>query len=675
MDVRAERAARLRRLARSRPLALVGLYGAAAAVATAPGVASFRSAFIAGGAPGLGEAAAGDHLQAVYRFWLVGHQLGRGAAPWRDPYTFQPLAGEQANLAGWPFGLPFWPLQAAFGPVVAWNVLLLATIVVAGLATYGWLRLWRLPPAAAAIGGLAFALAPYRLAQSGGHLLGWAAIFLPLSLWAYERARVAPGVRGRHAWGALAACSLVSIPLSGQVHLALGAVPFVLAYGALRCRRGPLLWLVAAAAASVALGLLIREAVIAESAAAGGRTLDQVRMFQAGWLDLVDRFRGDKGLEQYAFAGWLTPVAALAGLVLAWRRRPRLAALLGLAAVVPLLLALGTNLPTYELLWRYVPGFGYPRVPGRLVPIAGLALAALAALAAWWLIRRARPRWRPVAAAAAFLLVAGDLLVLPLRPTAADPENGAYLALAREDESPGRVVELPLFEPGIHHGSVYHYYALQAPRERPGGYSSLAPVRAYGFFWELNRLNCGVALPGDWRRLRALGVDTVLFHAGAFAQSGRPGAWFAWRLLERRGYRSSARDGRIWAFPLVARPDRPEEGAPVPEPDRSAPVFCEGWHGWTMKERDAPLWVFGQGAIEIEVSAPRPLPALVRVDGGAPRRIVADPSVTLVVELRGERWHRLHFQIGALLQTSPPRGLEITRITYPRAGASAEPAP
>ena len=674
MDVRAARGPLLRRLAPPRPPAPVGLTGPPAGGATAPGIGSFRSAFVAGGAAGLGEAAGGDHLQSVYRFWLVGRQLERGAAPWRDPYTFQPLVADQPSLAGWPFGLPFWPLEAAFGPVVAWNVLLLAVIVAAGLATYGWLRLLRLPVAAATIGGLAFALAPYRLAQSGGHLLGWAAVFLPLSLWAYERARIASGPASRQAWGALAAGSLVSIPLSGQVHLALGAVPFALAYGALRHRGGPFLWRGAAAAAAVALGLFIREAAGAGAAAAGGRTLDQVRMFQAGWLDLVDRFRGDKDLEQYVFVGWLTPLAALAGIALAWRRRPRLAALLGLAAVLPLLLALGTNLPTYELLWRHVPGFGYPRVPGRLMPIANLAFAALVAVAAARALRRAGPRWSAAAFAAALLLVAGDLLVLPLRATAADPGNGAYRALARE-ASPGRVVELPLFEPGIHHGSIYHYYAMQAPRERPSGYSSLAPAVAYGFFWDLNRLNCGVDLPGDWNRLRALGVRTLLFHAGAYAQSGRPGAWFAWQLLQRRGYRSSARGGRVWAFPLVARSGSPVELAPVPEPDRSAPVFCEGWAGWTMKERDAPLWVFGETDLEIEVAAPKAIPAVVRVDGGQPRRFEVDPSVTLVVELRGNRWHRLHFQVGALLDTSPPQGLEIVRITYRRGDTETELAP
>ena len=49
---------------------------------------------------------AGDHLQSVYRFWLVGHQLEQGEAP-GGIYSFQPIVEPQTVLGGWPFGLPF----------------------------------------------------------------------------------------------------------------------------------------------------------------------------------------------------------------------------------------------------------------------------------------------------------------------------------------------------------------------------------------------------------------------------------------------------------------------------------------------------------------------------------------------------------------------------------------
>src|SRR5206468_7359891 len=127
-------------------------------------------------------------------------------------------------------------------------------------------------------------------------------------------------------------------------------------------------------------------------------------------------------------------------------------------------------------IWHHFPPLRFPRVPGRLLPIADLALAALAAFAVADLLRRASRRGVALGAAL-ILLVALDLTVQPLSATAADPNNAAYQALAAAP--PGRVLELPLFEPGVHYGSVYDYYQLQAARERPGGYDTLAPKAAF----------------------------------------------------------------------------------------------------------------------------------------------------------------------------------------------------
>jgi hypothetical protein len=108
MAVRTGTAARFRRAALGRPLALLtGLYAAAAVAATWPAIGSFSSAFMANDRLGAGEPPAGDHLQSVYRFWLVGHQLEHGGAPWKDPYSFQPLVEPQTVLGAWPFGFLF----------------------------------------------------------------------------------------------------------------------------------------------------------------------------------------------------------------------------------------------------------------------------------------------------------------------------------------------------------------------------------------------------------------------------------------------------------------------------------------------------------------------------------------------------------------------------------------
>src|SRR2546428_1608402 len=143
MELRDERAARRGYAARGGAgfVALaVALYAAAAVSATWPAVLHAGSDFLAGGAPGHGEASAGDHLQTGWHLWLVGHQLAHGHAPWLDPYSFRPETGGTTNFAGWPFGLPYWPLAAALGPVLGWNVFTLLVYVAAGGLACWWLR-------------------------------------------------------------------------------------------------------------------------------------------------------------------------------------------------------------------------------------------------------------------------------------------------------------------------------------------------------------------------------------------------------------------------------------------------------------------------------------------------------------------------------------------------------
>src|SRR6266516_7626538 len=186
MAVRQHPGARLRRALGGRAgvvAAVCALYLAAGLAATWPAVKEIRTSYLAGGASGHGEAAAGDHLQTGYRLWLVGDQLQGGRAPWRDPYTFRPEAPPQWNVAGWPFGLPYWPLAALFGPVLGWNLFTLLTYVAAGALAFLWLRSLDLARGPALVGGLVFALAPYRVEQSVGHLLGPISILLPLTLW------------------------------------------------------------------------------------------------------------------------------------------------------------------------------------------------------------------------------------------------------------------------------------------------------------------------------------------------------------------------------------------------------------------------------------------------------------------------------------------------------------
>jgi hypothetical protein len=607
---------------------------------------------MSGGAPARGEASPGDHLQSLYHYWLVGHQLEHGHAPWRDPYTFRPEAGPQPNYAGWPFGFVFWPLAAVFGLVGGWNALQLVVYVLAGIFACAWLRELGLPRGAALAGGLAFAIAPYRVQQSVGHLLGPISILLPLGLWAFERAR-----RGSTWWLVLSGAAIASVPLSGQVHLALGVIPFFFAYALCRSRDRRLLGGAGAGAlAAVGAGLLVRETLIKGSIQSSGRSLAEVTRYSANAGDFVSRNLDHGRSEQFVFLGWATPLVALLGLLLLWRSRQRaLAVVLTLGVAIPVVLALGTNTFLYSPLWHALPPFRFPRVPERLLPIACLCLAALFAFA----VARAR---RTVVAAAAVVVLLFDLHVTAYHKSA--PGNPDAVA----SSGPGRLLELPVFDPSVHYGSVYLWYDTADRRQRPGGYSTTAPQAAKRLTDRLKRLNCGDWSGGIAGELERLGVSRITLHRGLFARNRSvPDTWaFALKGLAQHGWRASRRAGSVWLF---------DRGLETSEPElaRRRPVFCQGWYGDTgsgryMSERHAPFWIHGTGRLRLKF-APSPLPRRVSVDGRPGLR------------LKGRGWHLVTVDVPRLVNVAGQKqrvGLRLIRLTTspsrgtrsPRTGSS-----
>jgi hypothetical protein len=147
--------------------------------------------------------------------------------------------------------------------------------------------------------------------------------------------------------------------------------------------------------------------------------------------------------------------------------------------------------------------------------------------------------------AAAVMLLALDLRVPVFGAVAADTPTAAYAAIHGE----GRMLELPVFRPDIHYGSVYLGYARQSPRGRPEGYSTTAPLAADRLARRLRDLSCGRGpVPKE------LGIRYVGVHRGLYAQSGFFGEGCAGRAeaaLRRAGWRLLARDGVVssWQSP------------------------------------------------------------------------------------------------------------------------------
>jgi len=508
------------------------LYAVCALWATWPAIRHVEGHYLARPAAGYGQAAAGDHLQLGWSFWLVGHQLERGSSPLADPYSFRPAAEAPPSLQGWLLGLPYWPLSAAFGDVWAYDVIVLLTFVLAGAIACWWLRALDASRPAALAGGVIFCLMPYRVGQSTGHLIGLIAFLLPALLLALERRRYV-----------VATLALAAVPLSAQLHLALGAIPLALGYAWARLPRADRWKAASGIAVALVAGLLVDRWAVAGSIGTG-RSFVQVERYSAELSDFVTRAIGS-GSEELVFIGWLTPLLAVAGLV-AIRHRRGLALVLALAAVVPCLFALGANLPGYETVWRVVPGLDSTRVPERFMPIACLALAALAAFgldaALTTLVLNQHKRLAAAVALVTVVVLALDLRVPVFGAVVADTPNRAYAAM----QGDGRLLELPVFRPDIHYGSVYLGYARQSPRERPQGYSTIAPPAADRLARRLRGLSCGRGeIPAD------LGIRFVAVHRGLYEQSGFFGpacAGQAEAMLRERGWHLLARDGAIATY-------------------------------------------------------------------------------------------------------------------------------
>ena len=313
--------------------------------------------------------------------------------------------------------------------------------------------------AAALVGGLVFCLMPYRVGQSTGHLLGLIAFLLPAMLLALERRRFvgrrrlsggdpalgpAPPraggdpARARLRVGAHAAGRLVE---GGQsVPRPRSARVWSSTAGPSRARSAP------AARSPRSTGTRPSSPTSSRAGVGSGHRGARVRRL----ADAARRrsrasgaIRRRRGLAVAARAGGAPPVPARP------RRQPAAAT---------------------SRSGAHVPGLDATRVPERFMPIACLAIAALVAFAvdvgpddhscrvATGSSCRSPSRvspccWRSTSACRCSA---------PSRPTT---PSAAYAAIRGD----GRLLELPVFRPDVHYGSVYLALCAAEPARAAAG--------------------------------------------------------------------------------------------------------------------------------------------------------------------------------------------------------------
>jgi len=478
-----------------------------------------------------------DSLQYTWSLWWSGEAWARGQSAAEVSLLYHPWGGDHALLEVTPLlDVLAWPLEQLLSPTASYNLLMLASFPLCGLAMFALARVLTERWTAAFLAGLIWAFYPNRMGHAlVGHLTQLSAWLFPLLGLSMVRLFREPSWRRAVAFGVL-------LGLAGQIALVQTAyflAPFcaIMLIGlAIRHRGEP-----RDRARYVGLGLLISSLIMLPTYGpfvldavrsgtdldVGGATDNAVDLlslvtpspYHPLWGVALQRlpallriFPEADELERCGYVGIGVLLLAVWGLV---RRRDWL---WGAMALVGLVLCLGpelqvagrlTGIPLPYALWARLPLMGWGRTPERFGQLSMFAMALLAAQGL------ESVRLSRVATGALLALVAVDLLVL--WPFPAGTESPPSFLQAWRGASRA-VLSMPIKKRQI--GNLAMYYQTEHGLPIVGGYihRDLEGMRDY-----TKAINAVVSERGDdaWRAmtpvelqglLRGLDIGHVLVH-------------------------------------------------------------------------------------------------------------------------------------------------------------------
>ncbi|MBL8137680.1 MAG: hypothetical protein JNL48_13730 [Acidobacteria bacterium] len=512
----------------------------------------------------------GDSTFIAWTLWWVQEHLlallqgdaGAWATMWNAP-IFAPHAGTLAYsehfLAQGALGLPVF--AATGNPILVYNLVLLATLALTGVATHGLTRQLTGSHLAATAAGLIGTFSDYRFLWSISHLHALSNGWWLTALWALDRVAETGSARA-----AVAAAASLSIFAYSSNYLTAFCAPFTGLFvlwalarrGHLRDRRRwSLILSVALVNAAAVVPLMSRYLAMRDG-------------LQFAWsLEAV--VGNSANLAAYRAAmPWLGPLLALAAVGAAAPRRavpsltPAARWVLALLSLLAFLLAMGPAITIgdsavpgpYLLLQRFVPGFEGLRVAHRYVSVALVFVSVLAGVGVLWLTRSR------LGVVAAWVAVAfgthtawstpfpldrplpSQVLAVPpdyLRPAPTAPLLYRFVATLPVDAI---VVELPFGD--IPYEIRYTYFTAAHRRRILNGYSGVLPPS-----YEARRAVLAAPLANPDAAWAALAPAThVVVHDGAWRDDTGPRVR-AW--LEARGARVAAGVAGATLYALPAR--------------------------------------------------------------------------------------------------------------------------
>jgi hypothetical protein len=470
---------------RSLPRWALGTFAFAAFIAGGIAATWPRATYLTGKLP-----LDGDQMQYVWNFWWVARQVTHLGNPWFTSYMAAPAGVQLGNDTLMPLpGLLMTPVTLLFGPAASYNLMAILAPGLAAYAMYRVARLWLPSRTGAIAAGAFYGYSSMLTSQAWLHLhTALGCIFLPLTLEAAVRLRRRPRTVSGIGLGVVVGCAVLvdqELAVLALVVAALALVPWLLRHLERRA-----LWASAVAAVCAAVVASPQLYAVMRAGGKGGPSTAPVSSYVRYYAQLPDLFAPSPHLASYGLSGLASiygahmtaeqnayharemaatfgvvlTITALAGLVVAWRRRGtgRLALLwLGSAilALGPTLYVAGREYVPFATTWNGIqvsllmpytwlirmPVLSSFREADRLALLGLLGAALLAGAAVDWLRWNGRPVIIVVAALAALEAgwsgIHGDRTVpatLPAvdRPIAADHSGSVVVDVPFEIVGP-----------------------------------------------------------------------------------------------------------------------------------------------------------------------------------------------------------------------------------------------
>jgi hypothetical protein len=538
---------------------------------------------------------AGDHLQLLYRFWLLDDMLNCNSPFGRNVYEFNSGDDNARRMSGayyLPFSLVHVGLAHVFGTAFGWNFTGLLSLWLTYVFTILVLRFYTRDDFTAFIFAAVAVLSPYRYwALLSGNPTGFAMLWPPVVVFGLELAFR----RGRTAGGVIAGAGLLLCCFS-DVQLFLFVFIMAACWGAglfLRhwlaekrrfaaaaCDGLRLLWPVAAALLLCFVYSRHLMQMIGSSAhMAGGRSMQEVALYSptVRMLFSPDMSHGTGGM--YVGYSWIAIAVfgTAAAIYSAFRcrrawRGAAVAAVWMAALTCLYLLALGSHGPgegiTLLVARKIISPLRMVRSPSRVVALAPTLIAIMLCVVAAPALAKLRPGKKVLLMCLFAVTMTFEYArCTSIGLTILDTHQGAYASIKADHSgrsaSPVRAMALPLWPGDTHWSSLYQYHASLHGVRMLNGYSPVVDRNYYEHvFRSLRSMNAGAIDDSQLDALLRMDIHYVLFYEDAFPEIVSP--FPAARTLSCLGANPRlaylGRDKRVWAFRILEAPGQASAG-------------------------------------------------------------------------------------------------------------------